>query len=58
MIQLDLPVEIRNFSFDELLNADEIFLTGSNSEVRGVVEINGKVVNKGVVEITKSRETI
>ncbi len=54
MIQLDLPVEIRNFSFDELLNADEIFLTGSNSEVRGVVEINGKVVNKGVVgEITK-----
>jgi branched-chain amino acid aminotransferase len=50
-IQLDIPIEIRDFTFDELLTASEVFLTGSNSEVRGVVEINGHAVGDGKVGI-------
>ncbi|OGK44271.1 hypothetical protein A2957_01190 [Candidatus Roizmanbacteria bacterium RIFCSPLOWO2_01_FULL_38_11] len=54
ILKLPIPIEIRDFSFDELQRATEIFVTGSNSEVRGVVEINGKPVEDGKVgEITK-----
>lgn len=53
-IQLTIPIVVRDFTFDELQNASEIFLTGSNSEVRGVIEINGKPVGDGKVgAITK-----
>lgn len=47
IVKLPIPIETRNFTFEELLKASEIFLTGSNSEVRGVVEINGKIVGDG-----------
>jgi branched-subunit amino acid aminotransferase/4-amino-4-deoxychorismate lyase len=54
ILKLDTPIEVRNFTFDELLNASEVFLTGSSKEVRGVVEINGKAIGDGKVgKITK-----
>lgn len=54
MLKLSILIEIRNFTFDELSKATEIFITGSNSEVRGVIEINGKPVGDGKIgEITK-----
>lgn len=54
ILKISIPVDVRNFTFDELLQATEFFLTGSNSEVRGVVEMNGKIVGNGKVgEITK-----
>lgn len=54
ILQLSIPIEVRDFTYDELLNASEIFITGSNSEVRGVVEINRRKVGNGTVgEITK-----
>ncbi len=54
ILQLPIPIEVRDFTFNELLSSTEVFLTGSNSEVRGVVEINGKPVGDGKVgEITK-----
>ena len=57
ILQLPIPIEVRDFAFEELLNATEIFLTGSNSEVRGVIEINGKMIRDGTVgKITKEVE--
>ena len=54
ILQLPIPIEVRDFTFDELLKATEIFITGSNSEVRGVIEINGDPVGSGKVgEITR-----
>jgi len=54
ILQLDIPVKVQNFTFNQLLNASEIFLTGSYSQVRGVIEINGRVIGNGKVgKITK-----
>lgn len=54
ILKLPIPIEVRDFKFEQLLQASEIFLTGSNSEVRGVVEMNGKPVGNGKVgEVTK-----
>jgi branched-chain amino acid aminotransferase len=54
ILQLNIPIEIRDFTFNELLMATEVFLTGSAKGVRGVVEINGKTVGTGKVgHITK-----
>ncbi len=54
ILKLSIPIEIRDFPFDELQNAAEVFMTGSNSEVRGVIEINGRPVGNGKVgDITK-----
>jgi len=38
---LDIPVEIRAFTREELLRADEVFLTGTAAEVTPVREIDG-----------------
>lgn len=38
---LDIPVEIRAFTREELLRADEVFLTGTAAEVTPVAEIDG-----------------
>lgn len=38
---LDIPVEIRAFTREELLRADEVFLTGTAAEVTPVCEIDG-----------------
>jgi len=54
ILHLPIAIEVRNFTFDELQHASEVFLTGSNSEVRGVIEINGKSIGNGKVgNITK-----
>ena len=54
ILQLPIPIEVRDFTFEEIQQATEVFVTGSNSEVRGVVEIDGKPVGNGMVgEITK-----
>ena len=49
ILKLNIPVEVRDFTIDELRSAFEVFLAGSNSEVRGVVEIDGKPVADGKV---------
>ncbi len=38
---LDIPVEIRSFTREELLRADEVFLTGTAAEVTPAREIDG-----------------
>lgn len=54
ILKLPIPIEVRDFTFEEMLKASEVLVTGSNSEVRGVVEINGNPVGEGVVgPITK-----
>lgn len=54
ILKLNIPIEMRDFTFDELQNAKEVYVTGSNSEIRGVIEINGKTIGDGKVgDITK-----
>ncbi len=54
ILKLDIPIEVKNFSLEELLNASEVFLTGSGKEVTPVVLIDGNLVGKGEVgTITK-----
>lgn len=54
ILHLSIPIEVRDFTLQEVLTATEIFITGSNSEVRGVIEVNGKQIGNGKVgEITK-----
>lgn len=54
ILELNIPIEERNFTFRELMKASEIFLTSSRSGSIGVVEINGKPVGNGKVgNITK-----
>ncbi|CAM3765754.1 D-amino-acid transaminase [Mesobacillus zeae] len=43
----DVPVIERNFTVDELLKADEVFLTGTTIEVVPVIEIDGKPAGNG-----------
>jgi branched-chain amino acid aminotransferase len=38
---LDVPIEVRSFTREELLRADEVFLTGTAAEVTPVREIDG-----------------
>ncbi len=42
-------VEEHTFKTDELLNADEVFLTGTAAEVIGVNRINDSVIGSGIV---------
>ncbi|OIK09354.1 D-amino-acid transaminase [Bacillus sp. MUM 13] len=39
-----IPFEEKPFTLDELLNADEVFLTGTTIEVAPVAEIDGKAI--------------
>ncbi len=48
-VHLPIPVEVRDITFETLARAKEIFLTGSHSEVRGVVRLNEGVVGDGTV---------
>jgi branched-chain amino acid aminotransferase len=53
ILKLDIPIEVRDFTYDEMVNATEVFLTGSSKEIRGVVNIDGKDIGNGKVgEIT------
>lgn len=52
--KLPIDVEEKQLSKQELLDADEIFLTASNKEVMPVVRIDGKKAGSGIVgSITK-----
>jgi len=49
ILKLSIPIEVRDFKFNELLKATEVFLTGSAKGVRTIVEINGKAVGDGKI---------
>ncbi len=54
ILKLDIPIEVRDFTYDEMVNASEVFITGSSKEIRGVVNIDGKDIGNGTVgKITK-----
>ncbi|MGI9625658.1 MAG: aminotransferase class IV, partial [Longimicrobiales bacterium] len=46
---LDLPVEERSIPVSELYEADEVFFTGTTTEVRPTVEVDGRTVGDGTV---------
>ncbi|WP_409302261.1 D-amino-acid transaminase [Peribacillus sp. SCS-155] len=43
----DIPVEEREFTVDELMNAEEVFLTGTTIEVLPIIKIDGTVIGDG-----------
>ncbi len=52
ILKLDISLETKDFTFDELLRADEAFLTGSGKEITPITSINGKPLGNGVVGAT------
>ncbi len=46
--ELGLPVQERSVSLDELYAADEVFFTGTTTEVRPTVSIDGQRIGDGV----------
>lgn len=44
-----IPVEVRNVSMEEVLAADEVWVTSSSKEIAPVTAIDGKVVGDGKV---------
>lgn len=49
ILKLDIPIEARDFTFDELLTASEAFLTASGKEVMPITSIDGKPLGSGTV---------
>lgn len=49
IFKLDVSVEVKDFTLDELLGASEVFLTGSGKEITPVTRIDGKPVGNGMV---------
>jgi D-amino acid aminotransferase len=49
ILKLGVPVEVRDFTFNELLDASEVFLTSSSKEVMPVTLIDNKPVGVGAV---------
>ncbi|GHE37156.1 MULTISPECIES: branched-chain amino acid transaminase [Streptomyces] len=45
---LDTPTDFRDLGRDELMGADEVFLTGTGTEIVPVTEIAGRPVGEGV----------
>lgn len=46
---LQIPVKEQPFDLEFLRSADEVFITGTTSEVTPVVEIDGQAINNGLV---------
>lgn len=46
--ELGLPVAERSISRDDLMDADEVFLTGTTTEVMPVVEVDGSKIGNGL----------
>lgn len=46
--KLDLELREETFSLDQLLDADEVFLTGTMTEVMPIVKVDGKIIGDGV----------
>lgn len=49
ILKLDVPVEVADFSREDLQDADEVFLTASNKEVLPITHIDSKPVGAGAV---------
>jgi branched-chain amino acid aminotransferase len=50
----DMKVEIRDLARDELYSADEVFLSGTASQIKSITEIDSRVIGSGKVgTITK-----
>lgn len=49
ILNLDIPIVEEDFKIEDLMRADEVFLTSSNREIAPVVEIDGKKVGSGKV---------
>ena len=47
--QLDIPVEEHSFSKDDIPTLGELFLTGTTTEVLGIVTVDGRAVGRGSV---------
>jgi D-alanine transaminase len=45
--ELDVPVEERPIQIEELWHADEAFFTGTTTEVRPTVKVDGRAIGKG-----------
>jgi branched-chain amino acid aminotransferase len=45
-IDFGVPVEIRSFGPDELLSADEVFITGTASEIVPIREMDGQTIGR------------
>lgn len=44
----NIPVIQREFKVDELMNADEVFLTSTTSEVMPIIKADGKIIGEGI----------
>jgi D-alanine transaminase len=53
--ELDLPVEERFYSTDEMFDADEAFLSGTTTEVLPIVQIDEKIIGDGKIGPIASR---
>lgn len=53
--EFNMKVEEKRISKDELFSADEIFLSGTGSEIAGIVEVDGKVIGQGKVGKTTEK---
>ncbi len=45
--ELDIGIEIRNISRDEIYISDEIFLTGTASEIKAVYSVDNRIIGDG-----------
>ncbi|UUZ86971.1 aminotransferase class IV [Paenibacillus sp. P26] len=46
--EAEVPVEERPFTLDELRQADEVFITGTTTEITPVISVDGQAVASGV----------
>lgn len=54
ILKLDIPIETRDFTLEQLCSASEAFLTASNKEIIPITKIDGNAVGEGRVgSITK-----
>ena len=53
--ELNIPIIIKDITCEELFDADEIFFTGTASEVTPVISVNDKEINNGNVGTITSK---
>ena len=58
-LELDIPIVIKDITCEDLFDSDEIFFTGTASEVTPVISIDDKEINNGKVgEITSRLKSL
>tara|TARA_B100000131_G_scaffold273449_1_gene274876 strand:+ start:2664 stop:3512 length:849 start_codon:yes stop_codon:yes gene_type:complete len=58
-LELDIPIVIKDMTCEDLFDSDEIFFTGTASEVTPVISIDDKEINNGKVgEITSRLKSL